>query len=80
MVAPPEAAVVCLVPSSKMIPLAETLPLTPRPPATFKAPVVFDVDAVVLVIFAVTVVNKPGAEKALLANTKSFTVVPVVPV
>ena len=54
--------------------------MTPRPPATFKAPVVFDVDAVVLVIFAVTVVNKPGAEKALLANTKSFTAVPVVPV
>jgi len=46
---PPEAAVVCLVPSSKIIPLAETLPLTPMPPETVIAPVVLDVDTVVFV-------------------------------
>ncbi len=50
IVAPPaEAAVVCLVPSSKIIPLAETLPLTPMPPATVIAPVVLEVDTVVFV-------------------------------
>ena len=43
--APPEAAVVCLVPSSKIIPLADTLPLTPIPPTTCIEPVAFDVDA-----------------------------------
>jgi hypothetical protein len=59
-VAPPaEAAVVCLVPSSKIIPLAETLPLTPMPPATIKAPVEFDVDAVVFVILIALAVVEP---------------------